>query len=588
MNYLKTIESLKNIILENSNLSNHIYLVGGCVRDLVLGLNPKDIDLCIDYPDGVNVFLDWLKEAHSDICRGFTVYPRFNTGKFSLIVGNDSVDIECVVPRKETYNAGPRKPDTVIQTGIDEDAYRRDFCCNALYKNIVSGEILDPTGYGLSDCSSRILRTPLRPRETFIDDPLRMLRAIRFSCCKNFTITEEVLSEITDYPEYYELSMERVRDEFTKILMSDNPISGIRLLLNTGLLKYIIPTLANDFNYDQKSKYHHLTLGEHSLSVLDIVSKRISYGTDLALRLAALLHDISKSTCYSVKEDGTRSYHGHEISSGELAKTILETLRFPNSIIQDTVFIIKNHMCIKQFYDYSTDKYTGSDKYTRKIYRHLGDNIYRVLALIDADNVSHHPDYSMPGQVSSFKEALRRVKDSSISIKHSEYTSPVSGNDIKELLGIGQGRLIKTVKDIIQDYFDEDPGLSKEDLLDKYRKEFNKKLTITNKDSKLILTDEDGNNRGELILNTVNLRDVDDPDLPKINGETKILEAMNNPILYRRLQRDIITTQHLDDIYSKIKTISSMSGFKELFISLKNNDLVMRVDWSDNTSTGII
>lgn len=587
MNYLKTIEVLKNIILENSNLSSHVYLVGGCVRDLVLGLNPKDIDLCIDYPDGVNIFLNWLKETHSDICHGFTTYPRFNTGKFSLVIENDSVDIECVVPRKETYNDGPRKPDTVTQTGISEDAYRRDFCCNALYKNIVSEEILDPTGYGLSDCSSRILRTPLKPKETFIDDPLRMLRAIRFSCCKNFTITEEVLKEITDYPEYYELSMERVRDEFTKILMSNNPVSGIRLLLNTGLLRYIIPDLANNFNYDQRSKYHHLTLGEHSLSVLDVVSKHFSYRTDLALRLAALLHDISKPTCYSIKEDGNRSYHGHEISSGDLAKTILETLRFPNSIIQDTVFIIKNHMCIKQFYDYNTNRYIGSDKYTRKIYRRLGNNIYRVLTLVDADNISHHPNYSMPGQVSSFKEALRRIRNLDISARHSEYTSPVNGNDIKDELGISQGKLIRIIKDIIQDYFDENPGLSKEELLDKYKKEFDKRLTITKEDSKIILTDED-NNSSELILNTINLRDIDDFDLPKINGETKNLVAMNNPILYRRLQRDIITKRHFDDIHSKIKTISSMSGFKGLFISLDNNDLIMRVDWSDNTSISII
>ena len=200
IDYEKAVELLKEVV-QDCKFKEKIYLVGGCVRDLVLGKTPKDIDLCIDYPEGTDLFVDFLKTKPE--CSGFVTYNRFKTGKFSLDIGaNKKIDIECVVPRVETYNQGPRKPDTVQQTNITEDASRRDFCCNALYKNLLTGEVLDPTGKGLDDCKNRILRTPLDPEQTFKDDPLRMLRAIRFACTKMFTIFEETYSKIDNIPEY--------------------------------------------------------------------------------------------------------------------------------------------------------------------------------------------------------------------------------------------------------------------------------------------------------------------------------------------------------------------------------------------------
>ena len=189
MNYSKTIEKLRSMLQTDRIMSENIYLVGGCVRDLILGLEPKDIDLCIDIPDGIEIFSKWLKENFEYCVSGFCEFPRYGTMKFLLHLDSGEIsEIECVIPRVETYNTGPRKPDQIKQTTIGEDALRRDFCCNALYKRVVDDVILDPTGRGLSDCRDKVLRTPLEPKKTYIDDPLRMLRAIRFYCTKNFEI----------------------------------------------------------------------------------------------------------------------------------------------------------------------------------------------------------------------------------------------------------------------------------------------------------------------------------------------------------------------------------------------------------------
>ena len=448
-------EKLKGLAIEWGKAD--IYLVGGCVRDLLLGNPVKDIDLCVDLKDGATLFCEWLQKTHIEECHGFTTFPRFGTSKFVLKVMTKELDIECVMPRVEAYKDGPRKPSEVKYTGITEDAYRRDFCCNALYQNIITDEILDPTGHGKEDIENRVLRTPLPAKETFIDDPLRMLRAFRFSAQKWFKILDEVLSEIRDYPEYRSLSMERVQDEFNKILMTNNAVSTIRELHRTGLLGYIIPELEESWGFNQNSHYHSMNLTDHTLAVLQGV---IDNDANLQVRLAALLHDIAKYKCWKKKDNGEFSYHGHELESSKLATKILERLKYPKEDIQCISEIIKEHMRIKSLYNPNTDSYTGSTKTTRRVVRDLGPLLKSTLQLIDADNKAHAPQYNMPGQVNSFLAKLDSLSEVQI-----VRSCPVSGNLIMSEFGLTPGPAIKEIKDIFLDWLDEDPEIPAEELI---------------------------------------------------------------------------------------------------------------------------
>lgn len=433
----------------------NVYYVGGCIRDLLLGKEPKDYDLCIDLENGSTLFTDYLKENWSSVCSGFTVFPKYGTAKFDL----EGDQIECVIPRRESYNNGPRKPDQVEYAGIYEDSLRRDFCCNALYQNVLTGEILDPTEKGREDINNKILRTPINGKETFIDDPLRMLRAFRFAYQKGFKISEEVLETITDYPEYYKLSMERIWSEFSKILITENADQAIRDLHKYKLLKYIIPEFEESWGFDQHSKYHSLDLTEHTLKVVKNVSPNI------VLRTAALLHDIAKYKEHGIREDGTWSYIGHEIKSSLLAKEILGRLKCSNDFIDQVCFLISNHMIIKQ--NSSPKKvYNGNKKRTRSVMRILGENIDLVLELIDADNNAHAPEYCLKGQVEEFKKCVEDEKN-----RPEPLVSPISGRIIIDRLGIQEGIEVGRIKKLMQEWYDEDPTLDEEGLIQKYYEE---------------------------------------------------------------------------------------------------------------------
>lgn len=461
-NFEKSIEILKSVI-ENTEFKNKIYLVGGAVRDLQLGLNPKDIDLVIDVPDGEIKFKKFLE--NKEMFSGFVEYPRFRTLKFSLNLENcEKEDIEVVVPRTEVYNEGPRKPSKVEQTTLEKDALRRDFCCNALYMNISSGEIIDPTGKGILDCKNKILRTPVDPKLTFKEDPLRMLRAIRFSCQKGFKIDNIVLSSISDIDEFYRLSKERIRDEFVKIIMSRFSIEGLELLRKTGLMNGIIPKLVEYYSFNQNSKYHNLTWYDHTMKVYELVVK--DGNASLELRLSALLHDISKPITYTINEKtGYFNFIGHEESSAKEAEEILKNLKFSNTIINKVTFLVKNHMIIKPFYDYDLKKYTGKPKKTRQIIRECGDNLYDLMKLIEADNMSHHPDYCLYNQVKSFYEEVEKLKLEEKTI----IPLPINGNDIMKQFKIPAGPEIGKIISKMQELFDEDPKRTKEDLIRLYK-----------------------------------------------------------------------------------------------------------------------
>lgn len=611
MNYRKSLESEICRLVKLWNPAAKAYTVGGCVRDELLEEMIKDFDVVIDCPESSNPaveFTDFLKKSAPN-CTNFATYPRFGTSKFTLSMVSGSItrteEIECVMPRKEHYFEGPRKPSTVEKTTIEEDALRRDFCCNALYKDLETGEILDPTGKGRSDLSKRILRTPLDPKETFKDDPLRMLRAIRFSCSKDFTIAKEVKEAISPIPEYYELSMERVRDEFLKIIVSYKAKEGIWMLHETGLLKHIIPELEESWGFNQNSRYHSMNLTDHTLEVLSRCNSIARPGfasprkEDIALAVAALLHDISKYRYHEVKKDGYFSFHGHEKLSAEMSDSILTRLKCSNEFIDRVHMLIENHMIIKQFYNPDTDEYTGTDKNIRKLIDKFAlypGVLEDLLTLINADNLSHAPEHCMPGQVSSLMNRMFQLKHPAPSRPAPSF--PVSGDDIISKYGIKPGKRIGIIKDIMKDlWFALSGDPTKEDVLTAYEGEFGgKKIWIWKPGwsrsayaSIIKPTWDSVSLEWELGVENVDYRmELDDCEvcLASENHQDLVsLEAVEYPDIYLRCRTHKKSRDLIDKIADLMEEFHQMPGFDGISISLDSgNDLSARVDWVGHKS----
>ena len=292
---IKAAVDLIKTTIKNTEWEGKVFIAGGYVRDELMGNEPKDVDLLINVPDGGILFAEWFTKKLGIHTKGNPViYPRFGTAKFNLRrqkhngMDLSDIDIECVMPRKEKYNVGDRKPD-VEQGTLKDDVDRRDFTTNSLLKNLSSGEILDLTGMGKDDIKNGIVRTPLDPDVIFTDDPLRMLRAVRFATKYSWKLPMFMIRSLKKNAKKLELiSSERIQEELNKMLLTKNPDKAIRLLQILGLSKYIFPELDKLIKMKQ-NKFHKHDAMRHTLEVLK------NTPPDLVTRLSALLHDIGKS-----------------------------------------------------------------------------------------------------------------------------------------------------------------------------------------------------------------------------------------------------------------------------------------------------
>lgn len=570
--YEKTVSKLAALTEEWGKAK--IYLVGGCVRDSLLGVGVKDIDLMIDLENGPQLFCDWLEKNGK--AKNFVTYPRFGTARFDIVVDGRDIPIECVMPRRETYNNGPRKPDSVEYASLKEDAQRRDFCCNALYQDVETRETLDPTEHGMDDLKNKILRTPLPAAQTFRDDPLRMLRAFRFWAVKDFQIHPDVMSEIKPYPEYEQLSMERVNSEFIRILKSKKAAEIIRELHRTGLLGYIIPEFEEAWGFNQNSHYHSMNLTDHSLSVMDNMRK-----TGEVFRMAALLHDISKYQKFEVKDNGEFSYHGHDKESAKMSVQILKRLKWSSEDIERVEKMISCHMILKPFKDPVTGLYNGSAKVTRRIVRELGDEMDACLDLIDADNVSHSPQYNMPLQVTSFYNALSKLVKVPI-----VRSCPVSGDLIMEKFGLKPGPVIKEVKEIMLDWLDENPELKEGELLDKFEGEYGGKGLWVWKESRdifaLTLTEPMKGMDGEITTRPYEYPYTIEKGGVELKDWKEWWNAIEHPKIYSAVMRSKLARSIFDQAADILAGLEKIPGFRQVRMELDSyNDLSGTIEWED-------
>lgn len=454
--FVRVITELRTLTVD---FPHKVYAVGGCVRDLILGVPSHDIDIVVDYPDGEQELARFLQERYPEKIKGFVPNIKFGTNRFTLVLGDGTEEqIDCAMTRVESYAQGSRKPEEVGYAGVNIDALRRDFTLNALYYDISTNAILDPTGKGQEDLKNGILRTPLDPAETFNEDSLRMMRAIRFKHCKGFKLSDEVFEGIkSSASSISTTAKERISEEFCKILLSKTPVEGIRDLHESGLLSYILPEFDNYWGMDQKSRFHDLTFTDHCLEVLRKVAEK---SNSLELRMAALLHDIAKPQPegHQEKEDGRWTYVGHDIASRDLAlKICLERFKFSRSMSNRIARLVGWHMIIKD--SWKDGIYTGKDSEIREVYRILGNDLEDELILVDADNCSHAPEYCMVGQVEQFKKRLNG------GLEIADYSKPlVDGTEVCELLGVKPSKVVAMFLKIVDIWRDHNPKLTKEDL----------------------------------------------------------------------------------------------------------------------------
>lgn len=441
--------------IKNTEFDKHVFIVGGAVRNFLLGMEINDIDICVDLPNGGIKFAEFITKKHNSFKQGSNpvIFETYGTAKFNLYDSNISdIDIEVVQTRKEQYkDPNSRNPSTEFGT-ILEDALRRDLTINALYLDISERNIVDPTFSGLTDIQNKTIRTPSFPNITFHDDALRMLRVIRFATklgwgidkCTWFGICENAYRINT-------ISQERITDEINKILLCDKPSIGIRRLLGCGLLKLVLPNVYEMIGVEQ-NKYHFGDVFEHTMCVLDSSLPILEH------RLSALFHDVGKTVTKSIV-DGKVHFYTHEIKGCEMVRDILKDMKYPNSIIDKVSTAVKFHMYFKNIQN-------PSNKTIRKFCDKVGnDNMDLCLDVIHADNISHQLEYCDYNQVPYIREQIK------LDDKQTQVKLPINGNDIMSKFNLKKGKYIGYLLDLIKEHLFENPNLSKEECFEIIEKE---------------------------------------------------------------------------------------------------------------------
>ena len=434
--YIQIKEFLREVI-RGTEFEGHVMTVGGCVRDELMGLEIKDIDLCVSLPGGGIHFAEWLKEKGLTT-KGVTVYPNYGTAMLHLKAFPD-VELEFVQTRKEKYiDHSCRNPMTAFGS-IEDDCLRRDLTINSLYCNVSTDKIIDITGNGVNDIRDQVIRTPADPDLTYDDDPLRILRCIRFASRYGWDIEVETLEGMKRNVYRLDIiSKERIHDEFCKMLTCKHPVMAMKLLRETGAMHYVIPELEEIYDMAQ-NEYHFGTVWEHTLKVIEEVAE-VPDENLLIARLAALLHDIGKIRCREVAENGKVHFLKHELKSYDMIEGIMRTLKFSNDEIKEVRFLALHHMDCKSW-GYKCEHM--KDKKLRKL-QHLctvKERFLLLMTLIHADNMAHAEGKCMPEQVPLM---LARTED--MQAEGSAmfgYTLPLTGNDVMTIKGLKPGPHVK-------------------------------------------------------------------------------------------------------------------------------------------------
>ncbi len=413
------------------------YVVGGYVRDLILQRPSKDIDfVCVG--SGISLAQKVANALGPDV--NVTIFKSFGTAQ---IVYQD-LELEFVGARKESYRAESRKP--IVENGtLEDDQKRRDFTINALAISLnksTFGDVIDPFN-GQGDMKKKIIRTPLDPSITFADDPLRMMRAIRFASQLNFDIEADAFQAIADQAERLKIvSQERTTDELNKIIMSPVPSYGFKLLFHSGLLNHFFPELVALHGVEYVGNKAHKDNFFHTLQVLDNVSK---VSDDLWLRWAAILHDIAKPATKRYDKDHGWTFHGHEDRGARMTPSIFKRLKLPmNDRMEFVQNLVRLHLRPIPLSKEVTDSAI------RRLLFDAGDDIDALMKLCRADITSKNLD-----KVSRFLKNFDVVEQKITEVEAKDhirnFQPPVTGDEIMKLYDIPPGRIIGDIKERIKE-----------------------------------------------------------------------------------------------------------------------------------------
>lgn len=418
------------LLLELGNLfdaaGQELALVGGPVRDALLGREVTDLDFATTAsPEEIEAICHEWADAKWDMGREF--------GTIGLRKGDEQIEITTY--RADSYDATSRKPTVSFGDSLHEDLARRDFTVNAMAIRLPSLEFVDLHN-GLEDLADRTLRTPSGPDVSFGDDPLRMMRAVRFVAQLSFELAPEVFASIGAMSERLSIvSAERIREEFSRLLLAQNPIAGLRLLVETGIAERILPELpALALELDEH--HRHKDVYEHSLTVLEqaiALEHRLEHQPDLTIRLAALLHDIGKPPTRRFQSGGTVTFHHHDVVGAKMARKRLRALKYPNNVVDDVSKLIELHL---RFHGYGSGDWT--DSAVRRYVRDAGEQLVRLHILTRADCTTRNTKKALRLQ-RTYDDLESRIDHLSQAEELQSIRPDLDGKQIMEILDIEPG-----------------------------------------------------------------------------------------------------------------------------------------------------
>ena len=423
-------------------------LVGGPVRDMLLHRVSHDLDFCTSArPEEFEPILRrWGHDGFWDMGRKFGTL-----GAMRRRPDGTEVKVEVTTYRSDVYDPDSRKPEVQYGDTLEGDLSRRDFTVNAMALRVPELEFVDPFG-GASDLAKGVLRTPVDPRQSFDDDPLRMMRAVRFVAQLGFTIETNTAEAIVDMADRLTIvSAERIRDEITKLLLSDRPRQGLEALVESGIAKRVLPEIpALQLEIDE---YHrHKDVFEHTMMVLEraIALETAPEGPvpapDLTLRLAALLHDIGKPSTRKFEDGGKVSFHHHDVVGAKMTRKRLKALHFDHHIIDDVSELVNLHL---RFHGYVDEPWT--DSAVRRYVKDAGHLYERLNRLTRADATTQNRRKSL-----MFEHAMDEMEDRVHELKKQEdfnaIRPDVDGNEIMQILQLQPGPTVGEAYKHMLDY----------------------------------------------------------------------------------------------------------------------------------------
>lgn len=422
---------------EDSGLS--VYIVGGYVRDLLMKrAAPTDIDFVTE---GSGIALAQSVAAVIATETKVSVFKTYGTAMFRY----QGLELEFVGARKESYNAESRNP-SVEQGTLEDDQKRRDFTINAMAISLNQenfGELVDPF-HGVEDMEKRILRTPLEPEQTYSDDPLRMMRAVRFAATLGFSIEENSLEAIKKEAHRIKIvTIERIMVEFNKIMLSEKPSTGLKIMKDTGLLELIIPELTALEGIEEVEGQTHKDNFWHTLEVVDNISQNTE---NLWLRWAALLHDIGKAPTKKFVKGTGWTFHGHEFLGSKMVKTLFQRLKLP--LGKDMKYVQKMVKLSSRPIALISDE--ASDSALRRMLFDAGEDLEDLFTLCKADITTKNAQKQEKFK-KNFEYVAQKIKEVEEKDHIRNFQPPITGEEIMAMFSLAPGREIGILKERVKE-----------------------------------------------------------------------------------------------------------------------------------------